>query len=204
MPENTETEQLIIETARQIFIEKGYAETSMSDIAARVGMNRPALHYYFRTKDRMFEAVFADIVHSFLPSIHEAVTHEAPLEERIRRVVDIYCDALLHNPFLPMFALREIHRDPQHLLDTAQRIEAGLYIGKIRDTLIQAMEQGEIRQMPIQHIFYTFYGLMLAPFLSRPIAAMVFPEVAANFEQSLAEWKPGIVEQMTALLQVRG
>lgn len=201
MPENIETERLIIKAAKKVFSEKGYAETSMSDIAAEAGMNRPALHYYFRTKDRMFEAVFADIVHSFLPSIQEAVACEAPLEERIRKVVDIYYDALLHNPSLPMFALREIHRDAQHLLATAQNIETGLYIGKIRDTLVREMQQGNIRQLPICFIFNTFYGLVLAPFLSRPIASLVFPDVKADFERNLQLWKPMVVKQMTTLLK---
>lgn len=54
--ENLETK--IIEVAKQQFIENGFAETSMSDIAAKVGINRPGLHYYFRTKERMFQAVF--------------------------------------------------------------------------------------------------------------------------------------------------
>lgn len=61
--ENLETK--IIEIAKQQFIENGFVETSMSDIAAKVGINRPGLHYYFRTKDRMFQAVFGDIVQSY-------------------------------------------------------------------------------------------------------------------------------------------
>ena len=70
--ENTSMEQRIIQAAKQVFIEKGYAKAGMSDIAVRVGINRSGLHYYFRTKEKMFEAVFADIVLSFIPSIHFA------------------------------------------------------------------------------------------------------------------------------------
>ena len=43
-------EQNVIACAHRLFIEKGYVNTSMSDIAAAVGITRPALHYYFRTK----------------------------------------------------------------------------------------------------------------------------------------------------------
>lgn len=50
--EHSDLEQQIIKTAQQLFIEKGFVETSMSDIAATVGINRPTLHYYFRTKDK--------------------------------------------------------------------------------------------------------------------------------------------------------
>ena len=68
--EQTENiESRIIEAAKQEFIKKGFEQTSMSDIAAVVGINRPTLHYYFRTKDKMFQAVFASIVAKFLPHI---------------------------------------------------------------------------------------------------------------------------------------
>ena len=65
--EHSDLEQQIIKTAQQLFIEKGFVETSMSDIAATVGINRPTLHYYFRTKDKMFKAVFGSIVMSLMP-----------------------------------------------------------------------------------------------------------------------------------------
>ena len=68
---NEDLEKKIIEAAKELFIENGFAETSMSDIAAKVGINRPALHYYFRTKDKMFQAVFGNIILSFIPKIHE-------------------------------------------------------------------------------------------------------------------------------------
>ena len=76
--ENNELEYQIIETAKQLFIEKGFVETSMSDIAAKVGINRPTLHYYFRTKDRMFQAVFGSIVMSLLPKVQEIIQQELP------------------------------------------------------------------------------------------------------------------------------
>ena len=50
-------EQKIVSAAKKLFIEKGYEETNMTDIAAEIGINRPTLHYYFRTKDIMFKAV---------------------------------------------------------------------------------------------------------------------------------------------------
>lgn len=56
---NEDVEKKIVEAAKELFIENGFAETSMSDIAAKVGINRPVLHYYFRTKDKMFQAVLA-------------------------------------------------------------------------------------------------------------------------------------------------
>ena len=74
--EHSDLEQQIIKTAQQLFIEKGFVETSMSDIAATVGINRPTLHYYFRTKDKMFKAGFGSIVMSLMPKIKDIVKQE--------------------------------------------------------------------------------------------------------------------------------
>ena len=73
---NEDLEKKIIEAAKELFIENGFAETSMSDIAAKVGINRPALHYYFRTKDKMFQAVFGNIILSFIPKIHDIIIQQ--------------------------------------------------------------------------------------------------------------------------------
>ena len=86
---NDNLEQKIIDTAREIFIEKGFTDTSMSEIAAKVGMNRPGIHYYFRTKDRMFQAVFGNIVLSFIPQIKDIIQNKEKLiSQRIREIVD--------------------------------------------------------------------------------------------------------------------
>ena len=94
--ENNELEYQIIETAKQLFIEKGFVETSMSDIAAKVGINRPTLHYYFRTKDRMFQAVFGSIVMSLLPKVQEIIQQELPFIDRVSLILDKYIGTTAH------------------------------------------------------------------------------------------------------------
>ena len=95
--ENNELEYQIIETAKQLFIEKGFVETSMSDIAAKVGINRPTLHYYFRTKDRMFQAVFGSIVMSLLPKVQEIIQQELPFIDRVSLILDKYITLFTEN-----------------------------------------------------------------------------------------------------------
>lgn len=82
-------EQKIIEAAKVTFLKKGFKETNMSDIAAEVGLIRPAMHYYFRTKERLFQAVFGDILMSFLPKVSDIITSDAPLEEKIGSITDV-------------------------------------------------------------------------------------------------------------------
>lgn len=186
--------------AKQVFIEKGYAETSMSDIAIKAGINRPALHYYFRTKEKMFEAVFADIVHSFVPSIQEVLLMAIPIDERIVKVADIYFETMQREPLLPMFVLREVQRDALHLLNTARKIETIQYMGKIGAALEAEMSEGKIRRVPVEFVFYTFYGLLFAPFLSKPLTDVAFNHDNENFADRLCEWKEQVVRQMKSLL----
>ena len=101
--EHSDLEQQIIKTAQQLFIEKGFVETSMSDIAATVGINRPTLHYYFRTKDKMFKAVFGSIVMSLMPKIQDIVKQDIPFMERLSMILDEYIELFTSNPCLPRF-----------------------------------------------------------------------------------------------------
>lgn len=198
--ENINTEQQIIAAAKQIFIEKGFAETSMSDIAARVGINRPGLHYYFRTKEKMFEAVFADIVLSFIPAIHNIILQDKPIIERVAEMIDIYFDVFRKEPCFPMFMAREVQRDASHLFDTICKLEIGQYASKVKDTLQSEMDNGKINQAPVEFIFYTFYGLVIFPFLSKPITDIVFMNPAVDFNEKLDQWKKHIIRQMEVLL----
>ena len=116
-------ENKIIETAQQLFVKNGFTDTNMSDIAAAVGINRPTLHYYFRTKDKMFQAVFGNIILSLAPEIQGIMVQDKPISERIGRVVDAYFKIFTDNPSLPIFIVREIERDMPHLISTACALE---------------------------------------------------------------------------------
>lgn len=200
--ENKTTEQIIIESARQVFIEKGYGEANMSDIAQRAGINRPALHYYFRTKERMLEAVYADIVRSFIPKVVQLLQDKnIPLFERVEKVVDVYYDILIEKPNLPMFVLREIHRDAPYLFETFLKVSDD-QIRVIRELLVTEMEQGRIRTLPIEFIIYSFYGLLFTPFTLHPMVKLVADIPDPLNKEYLTKWKSQIIIQMKALLAV--
>lgn len=98
-------EQNVIACAHRLFIEKGYVNTSMSDIAAAVGITRPALHYYFRTKERLFRAIYGDILQEVIPRIHDILIRDIPFMERLDRIIDEYVALFLNNPDLPYFMI---------------------------------------------------------------------------------------------------
>ena len=196
--ENNILEEKIIAVAKEVFIEKGFDGASMSDIAARVGINRPTLHYYYRTKDKMFQAVFLSIIQSFIPKIQDVfVDDNKPFSEKIKIVVDTYLEVAKNNPYMPMFVMREINRNAKDFIKAVKPVYMDKFLNQIAIYLQSAMDKGDIKQVPLKIVFNTFYGLMSFPFLSKDL---IFMESDKEFNDLIDEWKPYMVDQMIHLL----
>lgn len=194
-------EQTIINTAKQLFIEKGYTDTSMSDIASRAGINRSTLHYYFRTKDRMFQAVFGSIVSAFFPKATAIILDsDTPYMERVSKILDEYMDFLIKNPSLPKFVCEEINRDVDNLIDSARFIGLDRLMMQAKDTLVREMEAGNLNKVDPQIVFMTFYSMMLYPFLAKNMLITLFLGKEENFQPLMQKWKSHIISQMKMML----
>lgn len=195
-------ESRIIFVAQKMFIEKGFTETSMSDIAAQVGINRPGLHYYFRTKERMFQAVFGQIVLSFLPEIKDIMIQQnVPFDKRIENIIDAYYGKICkENPDLPLFMIREINRDVNHLLLTIKELGLLGYTEEIATSIGQEMNNGSLKKIPLRTVFLTFYGLLIMPWLTRNLTSAIFLDKNESFDDFLTKWKVCIVMQMKNLV----
>lgn len=197
-------EEKIIEVAKAIFIEKGYAETSMSEIAEKVGINRPGLHYYYRTKDKMFEAVFGDILLTIMPKIIDIIIQkDKSIGFRIGAIVDTYYSLFIEIPKLPMFIIREINRDNNIIIETAIKLNLPERFMTAITSIQEEMKEGKINNIPVRFMFYNFYSLLSIPFLSQNLTHSIFLEENESFEEMLSKWKPYIISQMENLLVVR-
>ena len=176
----------------------------MSEIAARVGINRPALHYYFRTKEKMFQAVFGSIVSSVVPKVFDALTHkEKSISQRVDGIIDAYYALFLENPLLPMFILRELNRDSDLLINTIQQFNVMDTIHNALASVQEEMNEGKLRKVSLQFTFYNFYSLLTFPFLTKDISTKVFRNDDKAFRAMLVEWKQNIIAQMLNLLEVK-
>lgn len=194
-------ENRILETAKSVFMEKGYSDTSMSEIAERVGINRPGLHYYFRTKDKMFHAVFGTIVQTLVPQFQEILCQkDLPFAERIGQIIDVYYQILQQNPYLPLFILRELHRDMNSIFSAFHHQSVSHFFEELKEELQAEMDSGRLRQVPLRVVFCTFYSALVFPFLSKDLLTQTMMQDHEEFEDLLTEWKPYIVRQMVSLL----
>lgn len=103
-----ETEQSILAAALEEFSRHGRQGARMQDIADRAGLNKALLHYYFRSKERIYEEVFTYVFRHYFMRMAAPLRSEGTFAEILRRFIHQYVDLLNENPALPMFMLREI------------------------------------------------------------------------------------------------
>ncbi len=87
----------IKQTALDLFGQKGYEETSLSDIAAVVGIKKPSIYNHFSSKEEIFTDVIEDLIKSEITSYHKLheIEHPGSAIEQVRRVFDSFCHRLL-------------------------------------------------------------------------------------------------------------
>ena len=202
MATKTKTETKILDAARKVFMTKGLEATSMSDIAAEAKISRPSLHYYFRTKENLFQAIFKDLVEEFMPQLGEIIRGNDSPENKVRKFVDKYVDLLAGTPLAPHFVINEIYRDPAGMANLFFSVESQhgniAYAVNLIDEF--AKKRG-IADFDAQQFCLSLYGQCVFPFLVSPILKAAFfersPELFKNFIKDL---KAGVIR--SALLSL--
>lgn len=165
------TEDKILEAAKSVFVNKGLEGARMQEIADEAGINKALLHYYFRTKERLFEAIFAEIIKFAFPKITRIVQSDESIVSKIEQVIDAYIDLLIKHPFIPGFVLKELNRDPSGLIKMV--VKFGLNPQLVFDEIQRAMDRGEIIQMPPRHLAANIISMCVFPFAARPIVSFI-------------------------------
>ena len=151
----------------------------------------------------MFQAVFGDIVQSLLPKIQDIVLQkDKSVAERVGCVVDTYFEVFNENPRLPLFVMREMNRDVDHLINTLTELHQEHNFLEIAKSLQGEMDCGRLKSVPLRFVFFTFYSLLTMPFVMKDLCASLFLENGESFEEMFGRWKPYIVMQMDNLLRL--
>src|ERR1700751_5008479 len=108
-----DTQERILAAAKNIFLTKGMAGARMQDIADEAGINKAMLHYYFRSKEKLFEGIFSELSQQFFPKLVLIFESEESIFRKIEMFVSEYIDQMSRTPYLPIFVLNEINRQPE-------------------------------------------------------------------------------------------
>jgi TetR/AcrR family transcriptional regulator len=174
-----DTEQRILEAARVVFTRRGTAGARMQEIAAEAGVNQALLHYYFRSKERLAEAVFRQVAGRVVPTVLGLFGSELPIEAKVEQIVAAYVDAFSRSPFLPGYILSELHHHPERATQLftsaaggAPDQIAGTILGKLRAQIGEGVKGGSIRPIAPEQFMVNLLSLCIFPFAARPFLSV--------------------------------
>ena len=159
-------EQKILEAAEKLFMEQGFASTTTAKIAKEAGCNQALVHYYYRTKELLFDRIYKEKMQLMVNSITNINTSGSTFEEKVVGVINAHWDFLTKNPLIVWFALRENLNGSTALVN--------LFIKEIRPKAVDAFSKlekdlnTEIEKGNIQDFNYSEYTSDSDTFLSKP------------------------------------
>ncbi|PWD97568.1 TetR/AcrR family transcriptional regulator [Marinilabilia rubra] len=190
---NKDTEVLILDAARKVFVRKGYDGARMQEIANEAGINKALLHYYFRSKDKLFDQIFKEAFKTFWPKIEVVVSQEdTHVKDLIKVAVNNYVDLLMKMPFLPAFVVGEINRSPEKMEELI--LSTGINPGKVVEIIKKSIKNGEMIPMDPRELLVNIVGLSVFPFLSRPLLSRMFWDSEEGYTDFLESRRNSLYE----------
>lgn len=172
MERNQNIEKRILWVAERLFLEKGFNGTSTTEIAKTVGCNQTLIHYYFRTKEKLFWDVFSPKVEQFVEYLDAPLDESIDFIQRIRNVIDFYFAILELDDRLAPFIVNELIMNPgrwdrfrDRYLRNESRSAAFSRFEKMVEEEIQA---GRIRNICALDLLMNIISLIISVFLVAP------------------------------------
>ncbi|HZJ36330.1 MAG TPA: TetR/AcrR family transcriptional regulator [Gillisia sp.] len=164
--ENTELE--ILNAAKEVFQEKGMAGSRMQEIADKARINKSMLHYYYRSKQLLFEAVFKNAFRLLAPQLNKILNDDSELFDKIRNFTNNYISFVIVHPYLPNFIIQELNKNP----DFIERLRAEKDFPTIEKFKVQvedAITRGIIKPIDAEQLFINIMSLNIFPFIAAPL-----------------------------------
>jgi len=141
-------------------------------------VNKALLHYYFRSKENLADAVFLRAARTFFPSLLALATSERPLREKLRAIVHAQTEVATAHPFLPGFVLCELRTSPARL---SRLLHETFPVEEARTHLLAALQadlDAEARAGRLRPV-------QAEVFLVALVSQVVFPHAAAHMLDAL-------------------
>jgi AcrR family transcriptional regulator len=190
MSENEKlTEEKIFEAATVVFEEEGLSGARMQNIADRAGINKALLHYYFRTKDHLFEAVFTKLAQKMFMKFTPIFEKNLSLEDKIRFFFREHITFMQQNPKLPGFIINEINHNPQRIKKLLRNVDFRKLWTTIIEQHSEELYKYNITEESLPQIMTTIISLSVFPFAAKGIIEVAFDNFGIDFDKYAEERK---------------
>ncbi len=164
-------ETTILKAASSVFVKEGYDGARMNVIAEKAGINKALLHYYFRSKDHLFQMVFERVMHDFFSGLFRDISVDTDFRSYLENFVTVYLNSISKKPYVTRFMIWELGHGSGKVNDLINRIMKKWEMNEIPviTAVRRAVERGEIQDIDPIHLFISLIALCIFPFAARPI-----------------------------------
>ena len=189
-------EQQILKVAEREFLEKGYDGARTTSIAKAAGVTHAMLHYYFRTKEQLFERIIDKKMEEMVPLMtHLFGNSDLPLVRRIEEAVSIHFDFVMANPDLPKFLINEVLPNRERFELFRSKIEGFFHIiTDLQGEVDEAATRGEIKPFNVILLFQSILSLNILPSVMANMVENLVGDNKQAVETFLAQRKAENIE----------
>ncbi len=188
-----QTEERILEAAHRVFVRRGTAGARTQEIADEAGVNKALLHYYFRTKEKLAEAVFLRAARLLFPRMLGVLGSELPLRDKLQQAVATELELLAEHPYLPGYILSELQYQPERM---KALIEAAGVAVERRRAVLEALQRsidedvhaGRLRPVAPEQIIVNLMSLIIFPHVAMAVAGAVLG-LSAEQQAKVLAWR---------------
>ncbi len=190
-----DTETRIFEAALRVFARKGRDGARLQEIADEADIHRPLLHYYFRTKQQLYDAVAERLFNEFLLSF-DAPAEGGRFADTLKAFINHYIDSVRQHRHAAMWMVAENMAGSPILGEMLARAFAteGSPQRAMVDAVERAVASGEIHPVNPRQLMLTVVSACVFPFVTLPTVKMMNPLAAEDFDAYLEERKEHLFE----------
>ena len=162
------TENQILNAAKKVFQTKGMDGARMQEIADAAKINKAMLHYYYRSKQLLFEAVFKNAFALLAPQLNAVLNDDSSIEDKVRNFTSNYISFIIKHPYLPSFIIQELNRNPEFILKLKDQ-KGFTSIDKFKKQVALEIEKGILKPIKGEQLFINILALNIFPFVASPL-----------------------------------
>ena len=194
MDKKENTEEKILDAAQTVFVRKGKDGTRMQEIADEAGINKSLLHYYYRSKEKLFGSVFKFAFSKFAPDLVNIFNIDEHILINIENFIHQYIDLITKNPFIPIFIFNEVNKKDASFVISVIK-SSGMNVDFIKEQVNEAIKKGVIKETDANALFVNIIGLCVFPFIGKPLLKVVlFDDNEKAYKDFLEKRKTEVTE----------
>lgn len=162
-------EKKILESAKELFLQNGYEAVSTTQVAKKAGCNQALVHYYYRTKQKLFKIIFQEEIERMFMRLKEIPQDDISIEDFISKVIDTQLEFMKENKNAPLFLIGELRNNPEilELLPENMSQYSKEILNRMRAFIKLKQSKGELQAIDVDDLLLDILSLNVFPIMTQ-------------------------------------